>query len=165
MKEPPADILRRLRPIPTTTGRPTTAPRDVVGARPDGTPCRIGVEEEKEPVLLLFLSSGCLGCRDLWEGLATLSAALTDTARVAVVTRDQGSEDAAAVAALAGEAGRRPGVEVVMSSDAYRHYRVAGPPFLVVAAADGVRAESVAWGVEETGRVARQAATGPVPEP
>ena len=29
--EPPADILRRLRPIPTSDGRPPRAPRDVVG--------------------------------------------------------------------------------------------------------------------------------------
>ena len=27
---------------------------------------------------------------------------------------------------------------------------MAGPPFLTVAAADGVRTESVAWGVEQT---------------
>ena len=37
-----------------------------------------------------------------------------------------------------------------MSSEAYRDYRVGGPPFLTVAAADGVRTESVAWGLEQT---------------
>ena len=37
-----------------------------------------------------------------------------------------------------------------MSSDAYRDYLVGGPPFLSVAAADGVRTESVAWGLEQT---------------
>ena len=37
-----------------------------------------------------------------------------------------------------------------MSSEAYRDYRVSGPPFLAVAAADGVRTESVAWGLEQT---------------
>jgi hypothetical protein len=41
-----------------------------------------------------------------------------------------------------------------MSSAAFRHYRVSGPPFLVVAAADAVRTESVAWGVEQTLRIA-----------
>ncbi len=37
-----------------------------------------------------------------------------------------------------------------MSSEAFAHYRVAGPPFLVVADAASVRLESVAWGVEQT---------------
>jgi hypothetical protein len=37
-----------------------------------------------------------------------------------------------------------------MSTQAYRDYRVGGPPFLTVAAADGVHTESVAWGLEQT---------------
>ena len=37
-----------------------------------------------------------------------------------------------------------------MSSAAYRDYRVAGPPFLSVAAEGRVRTESVAWGLEQT---------------
>ena len=41
-----------------------------------------------------------------------------------------------------------------MSSPAFRDYRVGGPPFLAVAAADAVRTESVAWGVEQTLRTA-----------
>ena len=87
MTEPPAEILSRLRPIPTTVGPPTTAPRDVVGLDPAGAPCRIQVVEAAAPVLLLFLSAGCLGCRDLWEGLAGLHAGLDGAARLAVVTR------------------------------------------------------------------------------
>jgi len=100
MTEPPAEILSRLRPIPTTTGPPTTTPQDVVGVSPDGAPCRIEVVEAAEPVLLLFLSAGCLGCCDLWEGLADLHAGLDGAARLAVVTRTPGSEDPAAIAAL-----------------------------------------------------------------
>ena len=67
-------------------------------------------------------------------------------------------EDAAAVAALA--AGRPAGVTVVMSSEAYAHYRVAGPPFMVLADAAAVRTESVAWGVEQTLRIAARALDG-----
>ena len=69
VSEPPADILRRLKPIPTYTDHPTTTPHDIVGVAPDGGPCRIEVVEAAAPALLLFLSAGCLGCRDLWEGL------------------------------------------------------------------------------------------------
>jgi hypothetical protein len=152
--DPPAEILRRLRPIPTTPGPPTTVPRDVAGVAPDGTPCRVEVEAAAAPVLLLFLSAGCLGCRDLWAGLAALRTGLGDAARLAVVTRSPGDEEAEAIAALAGEAQQRLGVPVVMSTGAFRDYRVGGPPFLVVAASDAVRTESVAWGVEQTLQVA-----------
>jgi hypothetical protein len=67
-----------------------------------------------------------------------------------VVTRGPGEENAEAISALAGDAPATRGVELVMSSEAYRDYRVGGPPFLTVAAADGVRTESVAWGLEQT---------------
>jgi hypothetical protein len=108
------------------------------------------VEEVADPVLLLFLSAGCLGCRDLWDGLGALRNGLGDAARLAVVTRSPGDEDAEAIAALADDAPQRLGVRVVMSAAAFRDYRVGGPPFLVVAASDAVRTESVAWGVEQT---------------
>jgi hypothetical protein len=48
----------------------------------------------------------------------------------------------------------------VMSSRAFGHYRVAGPPFLVLAAADAVRTESVAWGLDQTLRIALAALPG-----
>jgi hypothetical protein len=150
MTEQPAEILRRLRPIPTSPGPPTTTPRDVVGVGPDGAACRIEVVEAAAPVLLLFLSAGCLGCRDLWDGLAELQAGLDGAARLAVVTRSPGDEDPAAIAALAGAAPDALGVAVVMSTAAFGDYRVAGPPFLAVAAADAVLTESVAWGLDQT---------------
>ena len=106
-----------------------------------------------EPVLLLFLSAACLGCRDLWDGLARLQAGLAGAARLVVVTRSPGDEDPwrsppwpATSAPL--------GIEIVMSSPAFADYRVGGPPFLSVADADAVRTESVAWGLEQTLRTA-----------
>ena len=154
MSEPPADILRRLKPIPTYTGHPTTTPHDIEGVAPDGTPCRIDVVEAAAPALLLFLSAACLGCRDLWEGLRALRAGLVGAARLVVVTRDPGEgpseESPEAITALAGDAPLVDGIDLVMSSAAYRDYRVNGPPFLTVVAADGVRTEGVAWGVEQT---------------
>ncbi len=154
MNEPPAEILSRLRPIPTYTDHPTTRPRDVVGVGTDGAARRVEVEVAAAPVLLLFLSAGCLGCRDLWEGLPALQAGLGDAARLAVVTRNPAEEDPAAIAALAADCAAETGTDVVMSSQAFADYRVAGPPFLVVAAADAVRTESVAWGLDQTLQIA-----------
>jgi hypothetical protein len=157
VNDPPAEILRRLRPIPTYTDHPSTTPHDIVGCAPDGSPCRIDVVEAAAPALLLFLSADCLGCRDLWEGLQELHDGLAGNARLVVVTRSPGEERPEAITALAGDAPATPGLELVMSTQAYRDYRVGGPPFLAVAATDGVRAESVAWGVEQTLQTALQA--------
>jgi hypothetical protein len=157
VSEPPADILRRLTPIPTYTDHPTTTPHDIVGVAPDGTRCRIDVVEAAAPALLLFLSAACLGCRDLWDGLRELRAGLAGAARLVVVTRSPGEESPEAITALAGAAPLVDGIDLVMSSAAYRHYRVTGPPFLTVVAPDGVRTEGVAWGVAETVRTALQA--------
>jgi hypothetical protein len=161
VSEPPADILRRLKPIPTYTDHPTTTPHDIVGVGPDGVPCRIDVVEAAAPALLLFLSAACLGCRDLWEGLRDLQAGLAGAARLVVVTRDPGEESAEAITALAGDALGAAGIGLVMSSQAFSDYRVGGPPFLAVVAADGVRTESVAWGLEQT----LQTALGSLPHP
>ena len=161
MSEPPADILRRLKPIPTSSGHPTTTPHDVVGVAPDGGPRRIDLVEAAAPALLLFLSAACLGCRDLWEGLPALRAGLAGAARLVVVTRDPGkgpsNESPEAITALAGDAPHADGIDLVMSSGAYRDYRVTGPPFLSVVASGCVRTESVAWGLEQTLQTALQA--------
>ncbi len=44
-----------------------------------------------------------------------------------------------------------------MSTAAYRHYRVDGPPFYAVVGPVAVLAEGVAWGVEATLRAVRAA--------
>ncbi len=155
MSEPPAEILRRLRPIPTYRGAPSTRPGDVIGVGLDGRPSTVPVVEATEPVVLLFLSADCLGCRDLWAALSDLGARLGPLARLAVVTKDPADEDVAAVAALAGDA-PDAGVPLVMSTRAFTHYRAAAP-FFVVATADRVQTEGVAWGVEETVRAVTDA--------
>ena len=155
MSDPPADILRRLTPIPTYTDHPTTTPHDIVGVAPDGTPLHIDVVEAAAPALLLFLSAACLGCRDLWGGTAELHRSLPSGVRVVLVTRGPEEEDARAIAALA-----PAGCLTVMSSQAYRDYRVGGPPFLAVVWGHEVRTEGVAWGVAETVRATRQAVAG-----
>lgn len=148
----PAEILRRARPIPTYRDHPATSPVDIEGVSPSGDPARVAIVGSDEPVLLLFLSSSCLGCRDLWEGTAELTGSLPEGIRLILVTKGPEKEDADAVAALA-----PPGTATVMSSKAYRDYQVAGPPFLVVVVGPQVRTEGVAWGITETVRATREA--------
>ena len=156
MTEPPAEILRRLRPIPTTVGPPTTTPRDVVGVAPDGRAVRIDVVEATAPVLLLFLSADCIGCRDLWAGLSDLQTGLGRDARLAVVTKAPPAEDPAAIVALGADDKGRLRAPIVMSDTAFSDYRAAAP-FLALATSVAVLTEGVAWGVDETLRTARVA--------
>jgi hypothetical protein len=151
----PAEVLRRATPIPTYRDHPATSPHDVVGVDPRGAARTIEVVGATAPILLLFLSAGCLGCRDLWEGMGEVRAGLPPRVRLAVVTPGPGTEDPSAIAALA-----PPGTDTVMSAQAFAQYRVAGPPFLVVVDGERVRTEGVAWGIAETLRAARAALEG-----
>jgi hypothetical protein len=117
---------------------------------------RIAIVGSAEPTLLLFLSSSCLGCRDLWEGTSELRGSLPDEVRIVIVTKGTEHEDVVAIGALA-----PPGVITVMSSQAYSDYRVGGPPFLVLADGHEVRTEGVAWGVGETARTVGDALEAP----
>jgi len=156
--EPPrADILRRLRPIPTYEDAPATRPHDIAGVTPSGAPFRLALTAQPgHPALLLFLKANCDGCHDLWTGLPSFRAALPEAVRLVVVTKSPEEEDATAIATLA-EGGARGGVPTVMSSQALVDYRVLGPPFFVLADAERVRTEGVPWGLDETMRAVRAA--------
>jgi hypothetical protein len=153
VNEPPAEILRRLRPIPTYTDTPATRPHDVVGVGLDGAPCTLSLAEAAAPVLLLFLAADCDGCRDLWAGLSELASGLEGRARLVVLTKSPGQEDPAGVVALAGAALDTPGLSLIMSASAFSDYRAAAP-FFVVVDSRSVRTEGVAWGLDETLRAA-----------
>jgi hypothetical protein len=163
----PAEILRRLRPIPTYRDHPSTSGHDIEGVDPSGAPCAVAIVGSAEPVLLLFLSSSCLGCRDLWEGAADLRRALGREVRLVVVTRGPEQEDVAAIAGLAsgsgaqGGAGADEATGVVMSSQSYLDYGVGGPPFYALTVGPEVRTEGVAWGVTETAEAVQRALAGP----
>ncbi len=140
-----------MRPIPTYRDHPATSPVDIEGVTPGGDPLSVTIVNAVDPVLLVFVSSSCLGCLDLWEGTAELRRSLPDGVHIVLVTRGPEHEDAGAIAAL--DPGDTP---IVMSSQAFRDYRVGGPPFLSVVADGEVRTEGVAWGIEETVRATRQ---------
>ena len=97
----PPELLGRLRPIPTYRDHPATTGCDIEGVDPAGARRSVGIVASGEPVFLLFLSSSCQGCRDLWEGVDELRHALGPRVRVVVVTRGPEQEDAAMVARLA----------------------------------------------------------------
>ncbi len=99
--------MRRLRPIPTERRRGPAC--DIEGVDPSGAPISVEVVGATAPVLLLFLSADCIGCRDLWEGLSEFETGLAGACRVAVVTRGPGDEDVSAVARLARFAVRSEG--------------------------------------------------------
>jgi hypothetical protein len=95
--------------------------------------------------LLMFLSTSCDGCRQLWESVADPehSQMPADLATL-VITRDA-QEASTDVARLCGTAA------VVMSDEAWPDYGVHSGPFFVLV--DGrqakVATEGVAWSVEQ----------------
>jgi hypothetical protein len=82
----------------------------------------VGVEHD---TLLLFLSSGCTSCATFWAELHQ-PVALPPRTRLLVVTQGRDAESAGELAELA-----PPGIDVIMSSDAWRDYEVPGSPHVV----------------------------------
>ena len=88
------------------------------------------------PTLLAFLSSGCSTCARFWEGLGT--GGLPDGLETVIVTRGGDRERPARLRSLAPD-----GVPVLMSSQAWTDYEVAGSPYFMLV--DGtIRGEGVA---------------------
>jgi hypothetical protein len=84
----------------------------------------VGVEHD---TLLLFLSSGCGTCATFWSELGTPDAVrLPDGTRLLVVAQSAEDESRAELAALAPD-----GVDVILSSAAWRDYEVPGSPHAV----------------------------------
>ena len=50
---PPAELLRRLTPIPTYRDHPATTPHNVAGVDPSGAPLHVPILERAEPMLRL----------------------------------------------------------------------------------------------------------------
>lgn len=158
-----ADVLRRLReladgiagsdgrdstpaPFRVTPGLPEPAAaneddwpeaHDIAGVGPDGGVITLRTVGVAHDTALLFLSSGCSSCATFWDELRRPQLPGTSM-RVVVVTRGPEHEDPAEIAALA-----PPGVDVVLSTQAWSDYGVPGSPYvvLVAGAAGRVRGE------------------------
>ena len=156
VSEPPAEILRRLRPFPPT---PTTPRRSrttwSAWVRRRGAPDRGGARRRPGSAALplggLPRLPGPVGRPD------PAARRPRRGARLVVVTRSPATRTLRPSPPWPVTVGRASGIEIVMSSPAFGDYRVGGPPFLAVADADAVRTESVAWGLDQTLRTALDA--------
>lgn len=154
----PRPHLERLVGVPTTVGPPSTPAVDLVGVDPAGAPLTVPVATGSAPVLLVFLSSGCDGCRPFWPAAADpASLGVAEGERVVVVARDPGAEDVAALRRLV-----VPGSTAVCCSAAWSAYRVQGPPFfaLVDPGVGRVVTEGVAWAVPQVAAEVGRARAG-----
>jgi hypothetical protein len=135
-----AEILRRLGApgdegvaipagVPAPAGparRPGTPAAGLSGPTPDGDAITLDFAAAgRAPTLLAFLTTGCGTCAGFWETLAEprLPAGL----RTVVVTHGTERERPARLRELA-----PAGIPVVMSSQAWRDYRVPGAPYFVL---------------------------------
>jgi hypothetical protein len=158
-----ADILRRLHeidpvgagehdhgPTPVDFGvRPGVAlPRenetpayDVTGVSAAGEEVGLALVGARTSTLLAFLSSGCMTCLEFWSAFARDEHRLPDGIRLVVLTKGPEQESASRVAELA-----PPGVQVVMSTQAWVDYQVPMAPYflLVDGPAGVVRGEGAA---------------------
>jgi hypothetical protein len=128
-----AEILRRLGPsddVPAPPARPRAAdgaPAPMLaGSTPHGDAVALSFDSAGgSPTLLAFLTSGCGTCHRFWAGLG--DRRLPAHVQTVIVTQGAEQERPARLRELA-----PPGVPVVMSSEAWRDYRVPGAPYFVL---------------------------------
>lgn len=124
-------------PMPTTrptepAAEPATAPQlgpaaDVAGETLSGELVSARVAGAEQDTLLLFLSSGCASCETFWTELGRPGAIhLPPGTRLLVVPQSPADEDVPRLRELA-----PAGVDVVLSSAAWREYEVPGSPHVV----------------------------------
>ena len=147
-------------PVPVALAdRASSGPaNDVAGVTPDGDAVHIGVGSNQATVLA-FLSSGCVSCQPLWDGLRRGEPRLPDQARVVAVTRGPAAESPGNLRPLA-----PPGVPVVMSDQAWDDYGVPGSPYVVyVDAAGRIAGEGSVQGWEQLRSLLARAAADAEP--
>ncbi|HVU91445.1 MAG TPA: hypothetical protein VHC23_04380 [Jatrophihabitans sp.] len=100
---------------------------DIAGETLSGELVSARVAGVAHDTLILFLSSGCTSCETFWLDLARPGAIhLPAGTRLLVVPQAPADEDPALLRDLA-----PPGVDVVLSSEAWRDYEVPGSPHVV----------------------------------
>ena len=135
--------------------RNSTSAPTVVGVTPAGDALALAPTSGDGLTLLAFLSSGCATCAGFWEAFRQRDRlGLPERTRLVVVTKGPEMEMPAEVRAKA-----PPGLEVVMSTDAWGEYEVPGSPFFVlVDAGTGRRiGEGVANHFDQVAELVRRA--------
>jgi len=167
LPEPEADIAERSHeePIVLSDGprlpahlpsprRRATEAHDISGTTPDGDAVVVSMAVGSNTVLA-FLSTGCLTCRTLWDGLQpAVRTPLPGEARVVVVVKDPAFESPSKLRELA-----PPDVPVVQSSRAWEDFGIdMSPYFCFVDGATGeVRSEGAAMTWEQVASLLRDA--------
>lgn len=116
-------------PVHRVEGRDEWGPgHDVSGTTLSGEVVQARVVQVEHDTVAAFLSSGCAGCTGFWEELSRPGSwHLPPGARLLVVAKDADAESAGLLAALC-----PPGVDLVLSSQAWTDYEVPGSPYVVV---------------------------------
>lgn len=117
-------------PAPATVeGRDEWAEaHDITGATPDGEIVALRTVGTEYDTVLLFLSSGCTSCATFWAELAgPAGPLLPGNTRLVVLTRGPEHESPEEIAHLA-----PPGVELLLSTQAWTDFEVPGSPYVVL---------------------------------
>ena len=112
---------------------------DLVGTDPSGDAVAIGVLGANRRTLLAFLTTGCTTCHQFWSAFAEGVELPAPDIRLVVVTQGHEAESPARVAELA-----PPGIDVVLSSDAWEDYGVPVAPYFALVDGDEVVGEGAA---------------------
>jgi hypothetical protein len=120
--------------LPVAPARPREAPppefgpaHDIAGETLTGELVSARVIDVEHDTLLLFLSSGCASCESFWTDLGRPGALhLPAGTRLLIVPQSPADEDLRTLRAVAPE-----GLDVILSSEAWREYEVPGSPHVV----------------------------------
>jgi len=136
-------------PAPRSSTPPAA---DIAGDTPAGEALKLSVQGGHD-TLVAFLSSGCLTCLGLWEGIRDDHEPLPGGARLVVVTKSRDRESPSRLRELS-----PPDVPVVMSTEAWESYGIAMSPYFVHVGRDGsVRSEGAASSWEQVRSLLRDA--------
>jgi hypothetical protein len=144
----------QVQPAPTAKFGPA---HDIAGTSLRGEVVTARTIDVDHDTVLLFLSSGCASCATFWSELAS-PVPLPPRTRLLVVAQDASDDSVSELTELA-----PPGVDVLLSSQAWRDYEVPGSPHVVfVEGASGhVRGEGTGQSLRQVAQLLAQATGDP----
>ncbi len=141
-------------PAPLPDPVPGAPAADLSGVTPTGESVLVRTTGMATDTVVVFLSSGCSTCQRFFRDLADRRLSLPPRTRVVIVTKGPEEESPSAILEVA-----PPGLDLVMSSQAWADFRVPGSPYVV--AVDGrsgrVKGEGTGPSWEQVARLLAQA--------